>query len=58
MGEKEAVSHENRTSYAQAIKGNEAFAERVLRAAGQNSVVRKSPGSRTRFGYSNTPTHD
>lgn len=40
MGEKEAESYENLRSYAQAIKGDEAFAERVLRAAGRNPVAR------------------
>jgi chromosomal replication initiation ATPase DnaA len=36
----EAASYEDLRSYAQAIKGDEAFAERVLRAAGRNPVAR------------------
>ncbi len=40
MGEKEAESYEDLKSYAQAIKGDETFAERALKAAGQNPVVK------------------
>jgi REP element-mobilizing transposase RayT len=40
MGEEEAESYEDLKSYAQAIKGDEAFAERTLRAAGRNPIAR------------------
>src|ERR1700693_6583400 len=40
MGEKEAESYEDLKSYAQAIKGDEEFAQRVLRSAGRNPVAR------------------
>jgi len=40
MSEKEVESYEDVKSYAQAIKGDELFAQRVLKAAGRRSVVR------------------
>jgi hypothetical protein len=40
MGEKEAEPYEDLRSYAQAIKGDEEFAQRVLKAAGRNPVAR------------------
>jgi hypothetical protein len=40
MGEKEAESYEDLRSYAQAIKGDEEFAQRVLKAARRNPVAR------------------
>jgi hypothetical protein len=40
MGEKDVESYEDLKSYAQAIKGDELFAQRMLKAAGQGSVPR------------------
>jgi putative transposase len=46
MGEKEAESYEDLKSYAQAIKGDEEFAQRVLKAAGRNPVARMNLSER------------
>ncbi len=39
MGEREVEPYEDLKSYAQAIKGGELFAQRVLKAAGQSPVA-------------------
>ncbi len=40
MGEKDAEPYEDLKTYAQAIKGDEAFAQRALERAGRRTVAR------------------